>query len=90
MTPPSNPAPGQPVDTPITVPVGTKEADPTLGVLPHAISVGVGLLAAYLSTKFSVSLSAGTQEEIATAIGTIAGTAVHYIMAHISAKAKGA
>lgn len=69
--------------------VGTKEADPTLGLLPHAISVGVGLLAAYLSTHFSVSLSEGSQEEIATAVGTIAGTAVHYVMAHISAKAKG-
>lgn len=70
--------------------VGTKAADPTLGLLPHAISVGVGLLAAYLSTHFSVNLSDGAQEEIATAAGTVAGTLVHYIMAHVSAKNKGA
>lgn len=78
-----------PVPPPVA-PVGTKEADPTLGVLPHAISVGVGLFAAYLSSKFSVSLSDGAQEEIATAVATVVTTGMHYIMAHISAKAKGA
>lgn len=70
--------------------VGTKEADPTLGLLPHVASVAVGLLAGWLSTHFSVSLSDATQEEIATGVATIAGTAVHYVMAHVSAKAKGA
>lgn len=73
-----------------TAQVGTKAADPTLGILPHAVSVGVGLLAAYLSTHFSVNLTEGAQEEITTAVGTIAGTVVHYVMAHISAKSKGA
>lgn len=73
-----------------TAQVGTKAADPTLGVLPHAISVGVGLLAAYLSTHFSVSLSDGAQEEIATAVGTLVTTGMHFLMAHMSAKAKGA
>lgn len=75
---------------PPVAPVGTKEADPTLGVLPHLVSVGVGLFSGWLSTKFSVDLSPGTQEEIATAVATVVTTGMHYVMAHISAKAKGA
>lgn len=75
---------------PPVAPVGSKEADPTLGILPHAVSVGVGLLAGWLSTHFSVSLSDGAQEEITTAVATVVTTGMHYVMAHISAKAKGA
>lgn len=79
-----------PLPPPPVASVGTKEADPTLGLLPHVVSVGVGLLAGYLSTHFDVNLSTEAQAEIATAAGTVAGTLIHYVMAHISAKAKGA
>jgi hypothetical protein len=71
------------------VAVGTTTADPTLGLLSHAISVGVGALAGWLSLKFSVTLDADTQVEITTAVVTVATTLAHYVQSYISAKSKG-
>lgn len=59
----------------------TKATDPTLGVLSHAIAVGVGLVAGWLSTKASINLDDSTQTEIAVAVTTAVTTAVHWVQA---------
>jgi hypothetical protein len=81
----NSPNPVPPVAT-----VGTTAADPTLGVLSHFVALGVGAVAGWLSLKLSVTLDAGTQAEITTAVVAAATTAAHYVQAYVSAKAKGA
>lgn len=73
------------------VPVGTKEADPTLGILSHVVALGVGALAGWLSDHLpGVSLDSNTQLEITGAVVAGVVTSVHYVQAYLSAKKKGA
>lgn len=76
---------------PPVVPIGTKDADPTLGILSHVVAVGVGLVAGWLSDHIpGVVLSSGTQIELTSAVIGVVTTLGHYVQAKISAKAKGA
>jgi|HubBroStandDraft_2_1064218.scaffolds.fasta_scaffold06416_6 hypothetical protein len=87
----STPDPNPPIDaTKPIANVGTVAADPSLGLLSHAIAVAVGALAGFLSLKLSVTLSPDTQAEITTAAVAAAVSLMHFVQAKISAKSKGA
>jgi hypothetical protein len=67
----------------------TSAQDPTLGLLSHVISVGVGLAAGWLSLHIpGVTLSTDTQLEITSAVVGAVVTGVHYIQARLSAAKK--
>ena len=71
-----------------TTPV-TAVQDPTLGLLSHVISVGVGLVAGWLSLHIpGVTLSTDTQLEITSAVVGGVVTGVHYVQARMSAAKK--
>lgn len=71
-----------------TTPV-TAVQDPTLGLLSHAVSVGVGVVAGWLSLHIpGVTFSPDTQLEITSAVVGAVVSGAHYVQARMSAAKK--